>query len=281
MLNGISYWSLPGGLEGSLPVVDAVEQAQSIGFEALELCIAESGEFTVDSTEDECREIGALIDSLELKVETLASGMSWAYNPLSDDSEVRERSIELHQAALQRAAWLGCEAMLFVPGVVCSPITPAERVRYDHAIERAEDAVARLLTTAEKVGVDLCIENVWNGLFYSPIELASFVDSFKSNRLGVYFDIGNVLGYQQYPPHWIELLNSRIKRVHIKDFKESFGWQGSYEFCGLSEGDVPLLASIKALESIDYDKTIVAEMLPWKEGLPEQTFQELKVLLMP
>jgi len=40
----------------------------------------------------------------------------------------------------------------------------------------------------------LCIENVWNGLFYSPIELRDFVDSFDSEKLGVYLDVGNLIG---------------------------------------------------------------------------------------
>ena len=73
-------------------------------------------------------------------------------------------------------------------------------------------------------------ENVWNGMFYSPLECADFVDSFQSERLGVYLDVGNLLGYQQYPPHWIELLGKRIKRIHIKDYQESFGFIGSYSF---------------------------------------------------
>ena len=74
-----------------------------------------------------------------------------------------------------------------------------------------------MLPIAEDLNVDLCMENVWNGFFYSPIELRDFVDSFDSDKLGIYLDIGNLIGYQQYPPHWVELLNSRIKRVQIKD----------------------------------------------------------------
>jgi len=66
---------------------------------------------------------------------------------------------------------------LYVPGVVKSPIS-SEIVRYDRALERARKAINELLPIAEDLDVDLCIENVWNGLFYSPIELRDFVDSF-------------------------------------------------------------------------------------------------------
>ena len=52
----------------------------------------------------------------------------------------------------------------------------------------------------------ICVWKMYGMVFfYSPIELRDFVDSFDSDRLGVYLDIGNLIGYQQYPPHWVEL----------------------------------------------------------------------------
>jgi hexulose-6-phosphate isomerase len=168
---------------------------------------------------------------------------------------------------------------LFVPGVVKSPIAPAETIRNDHALERATAAVMQLLNAAEKHGVDVCLENVWNGLFTSPLELRDFVDFFGSEQLGVYFDVGNVLRYHQHPPHWIELLGARIKRVHVKDFSERFDWNGSYSFCELGGGDVPWQQTIAALDAILYDSTIVAEMLPYSEGLLEQTSAALEAIL--
>ncbi len=201
--------------------------------------------------------------------------MSWGCNPVSNDADTRKQSIELHAKALQRTADVGAKAMLMVPGVVSGPMSGGKHVRYDLAMQRVTEAVEQLLPLAEKVGVDLCLENVWNGMFYSPTELASFIDSFTSNRLGVYFDVGNVLGYHQYPPHWIELLGKRIKRVHIKDYAENFGFVGGYTFCSLGAGQVPWAESIAALKAIGYDQTLVAEMLPWNPGLLERTRLEM------
>lgn len=281
MLTGISYWSMPQGLDGTCPVPKALELAKSNGFDALELAISPSGVVNVDLTESQCRLMRREIDATGVIVETLASGMSWAFNPVSDEESVRKKAVELHEKALHRAAWLGCDSLLFVPGVVTSPIAPGERVRYDLAYQRAIRAVEQLLKTAERVGVDLCIENVWNGFLYSPLEFQNFIDHFASDRVGVYFDVGNVLGYQQYPPDWISLLGTRIKRVHVKGFREEFGFVGNYEFCGLHEGDVPLIEALNALCEIGYDRTIVAEMLPYKPGLLEQTSHTLNSLLRP
>ena len=271
MIKSISYWSFEHGLANTHPIDAALREAETRGFAGLELCIGTEGVLNVQTTQAQCEAVRRQIDDSGLTVQTLASGMSWGFNPVSNDADVRARSVMLHEAALQRAAWLGCEAMLFVPGVVTSPIAPDERVRYDHAVQRCEDNVRRLLETAERVGVDLCLENVWNGLFYSPLEFAGFIDRFGSDRLGIYFDAGNVLGYQQHPPHWVELLGQRIKRVHLKDFRDDFGWTGSYRFARLGEGQVPLSDTIAALRKIGYGGTVVAEMMPWSDTLLAQT----------
>ena len=269
MIKTISYWSFEGGLENTRPIQEVLDQAHAAGFEALELCIAPTGVLTTDSTEADCRSIRELVDASGLRLETLASGMSWAYNPASNDPDVRATALDLHGAALQRAAWLGVTGLLYVPGVVMSPICPDENVRYDLAVERARAAISQLLKIAERVKVDLLIENVWNGMFYSPMELADFVDWFDSDRLGIYFDAGNVLGYHQDPAHWIEILAHRIRRVHVKDFDKSVGTLDG--FCDLFDGDVPFPRVVSALRAIGYDKTVVAEMIPWNEGLVERT----------
>ncbi len=265
MIKGISYWSFRDGLAGTHPIAAALAEAKREGFEAVELSVGLEGELTAETSESACAAIRAEVERSGVRVDTVACGLSWGFNPLSDDASVRAKAIDLHAAALRRAAWVGAKAMLMVPGVVCSPIAPAERVRYDLALRRAHEAVERLLPVADEVGVDLCLENVWNGLFYSPVEFAGFVDAFRAERLGIYFDVGNVLGYQQYPPHWIEILGKRIRRVHVKDYRETFGWVGGYTFASLGAGDVPWAATMAALRGVGYAQTLIAEMLPWDE----------------
>lgn len=280
MRPGISYWSLEKGLEGTQPLdSQGLSEARQAGFDLLEPAIGTEGALTVDTSQLECENIRKAVEDAGFSMETVASGMTWGCNPVSDDPTIRQKAVDLNTKALQRAAWLDCQAYLLVPGVVTSPICPGEHIRYDYALDRCRECINQLLATAVEVGVDLCIENVWNGLFYSPLELASFIDSFDSERLGVYFDIGNVLGYHQYPPHWIEILGSRIKRVHVKDFRHEFDWNGKYSFCKLGEGDAPWTETIAALRSIGYEGTIVAEMLPYEPELLAHTCQALDRLL--
>ena len=270
MIKGISYLSFENGLSNNESIDSALIQTQSNGFEALELSVSNEGVINTNLSESECSAIRQKINDSGVFVDSIATGMSWGISPTSDDAEVRTNSIKLHQDAIRVASHLDCKALLFVPGVVKSPISP-EIVRYDRALDRLREAINQMLPIAEELDVDLCMENVWNGFFYSPIELRDFVDSFESDKLGVYLDIGNLIGYQQYPPHWIELLNSRIKRVQIKDFQENFDWTGSFSFCDLGAGDVPWKETVSALKSIQYKSTIIAEMLPWDETILSRT----------
>ena len=270
MIKGISYLSFENGLSNNEPIESALSQTKMHGFEALELSVSSEGVISTNSSKAECEMMRKRIDDSGVFVDSIATGMSWGVSPTSDDESIRKKSISLHQNALKVASYLDCKALLFVPGVVKSPISP-EIVRYDRALDRLREAINQMLPIAEDLNVDLCMENVWNGFFYSPIELRDFVDSFDSDRLGVYLDIGNLIGYQQHPPHWVELLNSRIKRVQIKDFQENFDWTGSFSFCDIGAGDVPWKETIEALKTIEYKSTIIAEMLPWDETILSRT----------
>jgi len=52
-----SYWIFEGGLEGTLPIHEAMEQASQLGFDAIELGIASQGVLTHLTTQAECEAI--------------------------------------------------------------------------------------------------------------------------------------------------------------------------------------------------------------------------------
>lgn len=276
MIKCIHYWCFEGGLENSLPIGEALQKAETAGYAGLELAIGESGALSPDTSAKELAAIRQAVEASPLTVETLSSGFSWGANPLDDDPSVREKGQRLHAAGLRVAGALGLQDYLLVPGVVKSPISNS-RVRYDRAMQRAKEFVGWLLPEAQKAGVRICIENVWNGFFYSPLELLDFVKGFDSEHVGIYFDVGNVLGYHQHPPHWIEVLAEKIYRVHIKDFRESVGSLDG--FCDLLEGDVPWQETMAALRAAGYDRTVVAEMVPPTPGVVERTSTAMDTIL--
>ncbi len=274
----ISHWSIRDN--PTRPIAEAIADAKGAGFDGIELAIAPEGPLSVTTDQKTIEQYRKEADRQKCVVETLASGMSWGASPTHHDESMRRKSVQLHKDALQRAAWLGVETMLYVPGAVNIPWnTEYKPVRYDQAVKWAKEAIKQLADTAEKTGVVLGVENVWNGMFYSPLEFAAVIDEINSPKVQIYFDAGNVLGYHQYPPHWIEILGKRISRVHIKDFKSSVGNLSG--FCDLLQGDVPWKETMAALRKIGYDKTIVAEMMPYDDTLLERTSKSLdKILAM-
>ena len=77
-----------------------------------------------------------------------------------------------------------------------------------------------------------------------------------------------------YPDQWIRILGSRIKRVHIKDFKRSIGTADG--FVDLLDGDVDFEAVKYALAEINYNGYVTAEMIPFLPGRPEKTAAAMK-----
>jgi hexulose-6-phosphate isomerase len=275
MITAINYWSFEHALSNEAPIARVCSQAREAGFQAIELGIAEVGELTVASSQADCQRIRRDVESAGLRMESLASGMTWACSPSHPDAAVRRRAMALNDAALQRAAWLGCTSLLFIPGAVSIPWDPNYPfVHYEQAVTWARDATQTLAATAERLGVELCIENVWNGMFYSPLEFRDFINSIGSTAVGAYFDVGNCMGQHQYPPHWIEILGPRIKRVHLKDFKRSIGTLDG--FCDLLEGDQPWAETMAALRAIGYDRTLTVEMIPYAPGRVAKTGEAMR-----
>ena len=269
-----SYWIFDGGLEGTLPIKSAMEQASKMGFEGIELGIASQGVLTHNTSQAECEEIVREAEIHGLEISGVASGESWTTSPTANDEDVRLKIIDFTQKALQITHWLGSDAYLFVPGAVEVFFLPdAEVIPYDVCYQRASEAISQLVPVAEKLGVAIAVENVWNKFLLSPLEMREFIDNFNTSQVGVYFDVGNVL-LTGYPDQWIRILGSRIKRVHIKDFKRSVG--NADGFVDLLEGDVDFEAVKKALSEINYDGYVTAEMIPFTPGRPEKTAVAMK-----
>ena len=269
-----SYWIFDGGLDGSLPINSAMEQTSQLGFEAIELGIASQGVLTHNTTQAECEEILREAEKHGLEISGVASGESWTTSPTANDEDVRKKIIDFTQKALQVTQWLGTDAYLFVPGAVEVFFLPeTEVIPYDVCYQRASEAISQLVPVAEKLGVAIAVENVWNKFLLSPLEMREFIDNFNTSQVGVYFDVGNVL-LTGYPDQWIHILGSRIKRVHIKDFKRSVG--NAEGFVDLLEGDVDFEAVKQALSEINYDGYVTAEMIPFTPGRPEKTAAAMK-----
>ena len=147
-------------------------------------------------------------------------------------------------------------------------------VSYRAAWEKATASVKELLETAEKLNVNLALENVWNRFLLSPMEWKFFLDQFKSSRVGIYFDIGNCCIYGR-PQDYVEILGSYVKAVHIKNFSETDCAGGLHGFGDdILVGEVDFDALKAALKAIGYKGPVTAEMIPFSR-LPDLVLPDL------
>jgi len=164
----------------------------------------------------------------------------------------------------QAARALGATAMLQIPGfvqIMWDPKSPV--IPYDVAWERSLTIYRALAPVAERHGVTLCVENVWNRFLLSPLEMRQFVDTIHSPAVKVYFDVGNQL-VNGPPEQWIRILGERIGRIHLKDFRTAIGNLNG--FVMLLEGDVDWTAVMSAVRDVGYDGYLTAEYGPYRHG---------------
>ena len=86
-----SYWIFDGGLDGTLQISSAMEQARGLGFDGIELGIASKGVLTHQTTKEECEEIVREAEKKGLKISGVASGESWTTSPTANDEDVRKK----------------------------------------------------------------------------------------------------------------------------------------------------------------------------------------------
>jgi len=267
MKKSISYWSFPGGLDGSKPVAEAFVEAKKAGFEAMEVCLSVTGDVSLESSDADLARVKRAAADVGIGIAGVACGLYWNWSLTSDDAATRAKAMEISRKLLAAANALGTDAVLIVPGAVDVPWDPSiPVVEYSDAHKRAADAIGALEPDAKTAGVTICVENVWNKLLLGPMEMAEFVDQFKSPWVAAYFDVGNCV-FIGYPEQWIRVLGRRIKRVHFKDFRRSVGTAGG--FVDLLAGDVEWPEVIRALKEVGYDGPVTAEMIPGYKYHPE------------
>ena len=256
----INYLSFPGGLDNAFPIPDAIEASREFGYEALELCIGDSGVLHLDTSEAECKQIRSMADEAGIALPSICSGLYWD-RALGDLEEgKRKKAREDLERMIQISAWLGARTLLLIPGAVEVFFLPNRPIYpYDEVMHYAKEGLAAVLPTAETHRVRLGIENVWNKILLSPMEMAAFIDSFNSPFLGAYVDVGNVLPFG-YPEQWLRILGDRVVGVHFKDFRKAVG--NADGFVDLLEGDVNWPEVARALEEIGYSGPVAAEMIP-------------------
>lgn len=269
LLKSLNYWSVPGGLENTLDVVEFMRIAQENRFPAVEVAIGETsegGSIGLDTSENRCKELLTMAEDIGVSIASVASGLYWSRS-LGDATEGgRAHARNDLDKMLQITGWLGCKTLLTIPGSVDVFFLPDRpRLPYDHVWKYASEGITSLLPIAEKCGVRMGIENVWNKFLLSPQEMAAFIDQFSSPFVGAYVDVANLMRVG-HPQDWLRHLGKRVVGIHFKDYRVAVGTIEG--FVDLLEGDVNWPEVMAAIKEIGYEGPVPAEMIPLYRHFP-------------
>jgi hexulose-6-phosphate isomerase len=251
-----------------LPVLEFASQAAKSGYEVVELSMTHNGEISPDKPHDELRRLADGVRAAGVEPVSIVHGQ--CTGNLLDSGESQRTSIDQTSAGLRAAAAMGIGCSLHTLGRFSAELY------YDDAYKNAVTALKEIARTAEEVNVTLAVEQVWNGFLFSPLEMRRFLDEIDSERIGFYFDPGNMAVFH-FPQHWVRIVGDRLKMVHLKDWKGnalSGGWTP------LLEGAVDFSAVNRELRAIGYDGPMISEVAPDLASLSNTAAAIRKIIAM-
>jgi L-ribulose-5-phosphate 3-epimerase len=286
------------------PTEAYLREVKAAGFEGLEAR-------TVPPAEAE--QIRRIAEGLGMRIHSVIRGTA-AFN--SPDRALVDQSFAQTEDAIRSAQAFGADTVLLVPcrieartaggfgarngilmprpwefqlefdaktghvsRVVSGDNTPyADYIRAQNlAVDTSTEMVKRLIPLAEKTGVVIALENVWNNLWVRPAYFKHFVESFQSPWIRAYFDIGNHVKFGP-PEEWILALRSLIVKIHVKDYRlNPSDADGQGSFVDIREGSVRWPIIRTALEEIGYNGWMTIEA-PVNPSVTEQS-QRLDLIL--
>lgn len=253
------------------------------GFDAYDMTLCDMArpdcEFLAKNWRERAQYYRAVADKLGLVCNQAHAPFPSSY----EDGVANEQRIELIERAMEIAAILGAKI------IVVHPVQHLPYIRYIEQLKTFNKVFySRLLMLAEKLGITIATENMWqvmkmwmNGgwanedLYYNPIvdstcssaeEFAEYVDMMGSDRLVACLDIGHVPLVQRDLPHMIRTLGPRLQALHVHDNDGKSDW---HTFPFSRTGVVDFDAVTTALAEIGYEGDITFEANSFFLRVPE------------
>jgi hexulose-6-phosphate isomerase len=184
-----------------------------------------------------------------IKIHGVIDSVHWRDTLSSPDEKVREKGLKALLGAIEDARIVGADTVLLVPGVV------NKEVSYEQCYERSQAEVKKAIPAAEKAKVKIAIEVVWNNFITKPDQLIQYIDDFKSEWVGAYFDCSNMLKYGVSSADWIRKLGKRMLKFDLKGYSKEKGFN-----VGIGDGDENWPEIMKALADVGYNGWATAEV---------------------
>ncbi len=253
------------------PDESTFKQAKEHGFD----CVQIGG---WNYTPDAAKKAREEADKHGIKISSLIR--AWVSLDSPDEHKVDE-IVKTIEVSLLAAQGFGCTNILLVPanppkcevphpldfdiemddkGIV-SRVVKGDNTKFKAYIEaqnrattRSWEVHKRLTPIAEKTGVVIALENVWNNLWVRPDLFKKFVDGHNHPMVRPFFDNANHVKYGIPPETWIRTLGKSIMELHIKEYRlKDNAWTN------LREGGINWPEVRKALDEVGFEGVATIE----------------------
>ncbi len=231
-----------------LTLTERLKLAGQAGFDGVDF--DEAGSFTAEQARNAVQESGVFVHNA-------INHAHWGQRLTSPKEEERNTGRKNIEHCLRVSHAAGGSGVLIVIGRG-SDGTPEE------IDERARQEIKKLIPLAASLGQMILFENVWNQMHYDhdkppeqmPDRFISFVDSFNSQWVGMYYDIGNHWKYGQ-PREWLKAFGRRAVKLDVKGFSRA---KNKFVDITSDEDDLPWGEVQKGLDEIGFTGWTTAEV---------------------
>jgi hexulose-6-phosphate isomerase len=231
-----------------LTIAERLKLAAEAGFDGVDF--DEAGSFTPEQARQAVQDSGVFVHNA-------INHAHWSQRLTSKNEEERNKGRTNIEHCIRVSHAAGGSGVLIVVG-------HGDDGAPDEIDERARTELKKLLPLAASLGQMILFENVWNKMHYdhdkppeqSPERFINFVDSFNSNWVGMYYDIGNHWKYGQ-PKEWIHAFGRRTVKLDIKGFSRA---KNKFVDITSDDDDVPWKEVQQALAKIGFSGWTTAEV---------------------
>jgi L-ribulose-5-phosphate 3-epimerase len=242
---------------------------KKIGYDGVE--IDSPSTIDLDKLNAACKQHG-------ITVHGVIDSIHWDVPFSSADEKVRAKGLEGLKTAIADCKKVGGSTVLVVPGVA------RDGVSYQECYDRSQAEIKKAIPWAKDAGLKIGIEVVWNDFITKPEQLIKYVDDFKDDTVGAYFDCSNMLKFGIPAETWIRQLGKRMLKFDFKCYSKADAKDHPNEkFPGfmrpIGEGDENWPEILKALAEIGYNGWATSEVEPGDEKYLTDVFKRMKSVL--
>ncbi len=257
-------------IPGSSSLESGLELIRKAGFDGVELWLGAKPWFQLKTSDAELRALAVKVRDAGLSVSNVSNTLDWDENVSARDPRLREAAARHIERQLEAAQIFQTDAILIVAGIVTAD-NPYNEV-YARTVEAMRQLASKAAAAKVRIGIENCCSE--QRFLLSPREFSSFLDDVNNPWVGIHLDVGNIhdTGFAE---QWIEIHGPRITRIHLKDVLKHRGRCGEESvYTNIFLGDNDWKAIRGALQKVNYDSWLIAEMERTYKFAPDQQFYD-------